>query len=188
MVKSEIRKEYQQLRNRYSVVEALEIQQLINQQIHHWQITTPQSFLSYQPLLSKKELSPIALEEKWATAAEQPVKCYPKVISATEMVALMIQADTIYKANVWGIQEPLNAAVFPPEQLKALIIPLLAFDERGYRVGYGKGFYDRFLEKCAPDVLKVGICQFAPVPEIDDIHIYDVPLNYCITPERIYEF
>jgi 5-formyltetrahydrofolate cyclo-ligase len=69
-----------------------------------------------------------------------------------------------------------------------VLVPLLAFDESGYRVGYGKGFYDRFLQQCRKDVLTVGFSYFDAIDKIEDTHQFDVPLNYCITPHRIYEF
>jgi 5-formyltetrahydrofolate cyclo-ligase len=65
---------------------------------------------------------------------------------------------------------------------------MLAFDKQGYRVGYGKGFYDRYLKRCQPDVMKVGFSFFPPVDQIEDINANDVPLSYCITPHQIYAF
>ena len=74
------------------------------------------------------------------------------------------------------------------EELDAIIIPLLCFTINGYRVGYGKGFYDNYLQKCNPKVLKIGLSYFNPVPKITDLNAFDVPLNICITPHKIYEF
>jgi 5-formyltetrahydrofolate cyclo-ligase len=65
---------------------------------------------------------------------------------------------------------------------------LLAFDTRGYRVGYGKGYYDRFLTECRPDVIKVGLSFFEPEKQIDDINRFDIPLNYCVTPQQVFQF
>jgi len=64
----------------------------------------------------------------------------------------------------------------------------LTVDEKGYRVGYGKGFYDRFLQHCRPDCLKVGLSYFPPVAEISDKDEFDVPLDLCITPATTYVF
>ena len=69
-----------------------------------------------------------------------------------------------------------------------VFVPMVAFDMKGYRVGYGKGFYDRYLPRCRPDVIKIGFSFFDPVDNIKDIADFDVPLNFCITPSRIYEF
>ena len=67
-----------------------------------------------------------------------------------------------------------------------VIVPLLAFDDRGYRVGYGKGFYDRFLE--GRSTLKAGLSFFKSVGTIADTHVNDVRLDLCITPDQIVYF
>lgn len=181
MLKRDIRKIYIEKRKEISP----DIRSHIHQLISNWNISTPSTYLSYLPLTSKNELSPISLEEKWASAK---LKCYPRVISATEMIAIPVDSATELMSNKWGILEPPLQEAFPANQIDAVIIPLLAFDKKGYRVGYGKGFYDRFLSHCKPDILKIGISAFPPIERIQDIDNYDVPLNYCITPEKIYEF
>ncbi len=90
--------------------------------------------------------------------------------------------------NDWGIREPAGTEKADPTEIDLVIVPLLCFDESGHRVGYGKGFYDRFLARCRPDCLKVGVSLFPPVAAIDDIHDLDVPLDLCITPDRTYRF
>ncbi|KIO76032.1 5-formyltetrahydrofolate cyclo-ligase [Pedobacter lusitanus] len=67
-----------------------------------------------------------------------------------------------------------------------VVVPLLAFDDRGYRVGYGKGFYDRFLE--GRKTLKVGLSLFKSVGIITDPDVNDVRLDLCITPDGIISF
>jgi len=64
----------------------------------------------------------------------------------------------------------------------------LAFDEKGNRIGYGKGFYDRFLNECKKDVIKVGLSFFEATTTIEDTNANDIPLDFCVTPEKIYRF
>lgn len=87
--------------------------------------------------------------------------------------------------NPYGILEPEMGELHNGD-VDLVLIPLLAFDLQGYRVGYGKGFYDRFLQ--GDNVLKVGLSFFDPVDKIDDVNEYDVRLDTCITPDRIYKF
>jgi 5-formyltetrahydrofolate cyclo-ligase len=72
--------------------------------------------------------------------------------------------------------------------LDVVFIPLLAFDEKGNRVGYGKGFYDRFLAKCRPETVKIGLSFFEATPEITDVSPDDIRLDWCVTPEKVYSF
>ena len=69
-----------------------------------------------------------------------------------------------------------------------MFIPLLAFDQTGHRVGYGKGFYDLFLKNCKPETLKIGLSFFSAENEISDVFESDVKLDYCVTPKMIYRF
>jgi 5-formyltetrahydrofolate cyclo-ligase len=95
-------------------------------------------------------------------------------------------------ANRWGIPEPqadLGAEV-QPQQLDAVLVPLLACDQHGQRVGYGGGFYDRFLAQCRPDALFIGlsILEEEPLAEIADVLPTDVPLHACLTPGGVWNF
>jgi len=57
--------------------------------------------------------------------------------------------------GVFGLLEPIHAQHFlPPVQL--LIVPGLVFDDEGYRIGYGGGFYDALLERLPPDLITLG--------------------------------
>lgn len=90
--------------------------------------------------------------------------------------------------NVWQIREPADGEEIEAEKIDAVLIPLLCFDCSGFRVGYGKGFYDRFLRKCRNDCLKIGLSFFEPIEKIIDAQEFDVKLDFCVTPEKVYEF
>jgi len=95
---------------------------------------------------------------------------------------------TQFSVSTWGISEPAHSDIVAPEQIDIVLVPGLAFDKAGHRVGYGKGFYDRFLCRTRPDCLKVGLSFFQPVDRIDDVHTGDVSLDHCVTPDRVYNF
>jgi len=90
--------------------------------------------------------------------------------------------------NSWSIPEPEDGIEINAAKIDVVFVPLLAFDERGHRVGYGQGFYDNFLKACKSEVIKVGISFFEPEPTIHDVHDNDIALNYCVTPTKIYSF
>lgn len=100
----------------------------------------------------------------------------------------LLTDNTIIKPNKWGIPEPEDAIPFPKEKIEVVFVPLLAFDKKGNRVGYGKGFYDRFLSNCHPETLKIGLSLFEVEEELIATEITDIPLNFCVTPKKIYAF
>lgn len=95
---------------------------------------------------------------------------------------------TFLVENKWGILEPIEGDLIDVKLLDVVLIPLLVADKDGNRVGYGKGFYDRFLEGCRSDCLKLGLSLFEPVDQIDDLHAQDIPLDKLITPKGTYSF
>ena len=98
-----------------------------------------------------------------------------------------LDASTGLVESRWGICEPVGGESVDAAEIDLVLVPLLCFDERGGRVGYGKGFYDTFLSRCRSDCLKVGLSYFPPVETIDDVGEHDMPIDSCITPERFYE-
>jgi 5-formyltetrahydrofolate cyclo-ligase len=99
-----------------------------------------------------------------------------------------VNDHTVFQPNMYGIDEPVDGLQMFPEEIDLVLVPLLAFDERGHRVGYGKGYYDRFLKKCRRDVVRVGFSFFEAEKKIMDTDKFDIKLNYCVTPTRCYEF
>ena len=90
--------------------------------------------------------------------------------------------------NKWGIPEPRQGIPTDPEKIDLVLVPLLMFDDQGHRVGYGKGFYDKFLTTCRPDCQRIGISFFPPVERIEGINVFDMPLHGCVTPATYYSF
>ena len=112
----------------------------------------------------------------------------PKIRPEGNLEHILLQDATKIKLNAWGVPEPLSGILIPPEKIEVVFVPLLVFDTQGNRVGYGKGFYDRFLAACSPQVIKVGLSFFEPVERIADVDAFDIPLTACVTPLRSYLF
>lgn len=110
----------------------------------------------------------------------------PKIIDK-DLISVKFTPETILIENSWGILEPLSnqneETVFD-----YVITPLLYCDSFGNRVGYGKGFYDKFFQTINSDAKKIGVNYFAPTDIIDDISELDVKLDYLITPDEILSF
>jgi 5-formyltetrahydrofolate cyclo-ligase len=104
------------------------------------------------------------------------------------MVNYLLTDNTKFQKNQHNIYEPVDGIEVPNNKIEVVFVPLLAFDKKGHRVGYGKGFYDAFLSKCNEDVIKVGVSFFEPEERIDDVFEADIRLDYCVTPTTNYVF
>ncbi|MAP54233.1 5-formyltetrahydrofolate cyclo-ligase [Altibacter sp.] len=107
--------------------------------------------------------------------------------SSGDMKHFLLQENTPLRISRYGIPEPTEGIELLPQQIEVVFVPLLAFDRQGHRIGYGKGFYDRFLAQCAPQTIFVGLSFFEPEADIVSESM-DVPLHYCVTPHHVYSF
>ena len=105
-----------------------------------------------------------------------------------EMTHYLLTDNTKFQKNEYDIYEPVDGIEVPTSKIEVVFVPLLAYDVRGNRVGYGKGFYDKFLSKCKEDVIKIGLSFFEPEEIIDDVSVTDIRLDYCVTPMTIRSF
>jgi 5-formyltetrahydrofolate cyclo-ligase len=93
------------------------------------------------------------------------------------------------EVNSYGIPEPKFGEEIHEVMLDFVFVPLLAINNQGHRVGYGKGFYDKLLSKCKPNCVFIGLNIFDEFVIIDDIDTkLDVALHYCVTPNGFYDF
>ncbi|MCC7453364.1 MAG: 5-formyltetrahydrofolate cyclo-ligase [Crocinitomix sp.] len=125
----------------------------------------------------------------WPFLKEIPADFYlPVVQENNQLTHIKYESMAQIKVNDWGIPEPIFGDTIQVELLDIVFVPLLAIDQKGYRVGYGKGFYDQFLINCNPTCIFVGLSYFDPIPEISDLHEFDIPLHYCVTPSEVWDF
>lgn len=104
------------------------------------------------------------------------------------MTNYLLTDNTKIKKNRYNIPEPIDGIEVPSKKIEVVFVPLLAFDKKGNRIGYGKGFYDKFLSECNADTLKIGLSFFEAEEQIDNVSDSDIRLDYCITPKRNYCF
>lgn len=112
-----------------------------------------------------------------------------------EMLHVKYEVNTVLETNPWGIDEPKDLSesissevFFEKYQTEDILIfvPLLAFDKNGNRVGYGKGYYDKFLQYATQDTTIVGLSLYEPIDLIEDADGFDIKMNFCVTPERMW--
>ena len=189
MIKSTVRKEF--LQRRMDILEE-ELQQqtaLIAFNFKKLSLPAVKYLLSYNPVLSRREFDVSVCEDILKQQNPSLNIAWPRIhVDMLDMEAGLVEREGLFIKNRFNILEPISGAIIAPDQLDVIFVPLVAFDVRGYRVGYGKGYYDKYLARCRADAVKVGFSFFEAVEYIEDIDDFDVPLNFCITPQRIYEF
>jgi 5-formyltetrahydrofolate cyclo-ligase len=156
------------------------------QQISFDQIKCVSMFL---PMLERREPDTFIMID-WLNQNHPAIKlAFPKTnFAASSMEHFLDNAELEIGTNDYGIPEPIAGNKVDVADIDMLIVPLLAFDKQGYRVGYGKGFYDRFMAQCKPETQFIGLSFFEPVDMIDDIDQYDIALHQCITPQKTWKF
>ena len=189
MLKKDARKLYREKRNALSAGQRSKMDDLMLIRFQAIELPAPVNVLSYWPLESNNEPNTFLFTDYLSFQFPAIQMCYPTVDEESGIIiALAVDDDSTFKANYYDIMEPIDGLMMDPLHLDIVFVPLLIFDQRGYRVGYGKGFYDKFLSNCRSDCLKVGLCYFEPIDTIDDCHEFDVPLDLCITPQKPYVF
>ncbi len=140
----------------------------------------------FLPIVAKREPNTFLLIDWLQQNHPEITIVVPKADFDTNVMSQYIYSGKEHlRLNRYQILEPINGDTFldVPDMV---IIPLLAFDLKGYRVGYGKGFYDRYLENIVTQ--KIGLSFFEPIEEIIDVHLNDIRLDKCITPTKIVKF
>ena len=88
-------------------------------------------------------------------------------------------------ATPFGAREPADGRRLDPAQLDVIVTPAVAFDRTGRRVGYGGGYYDRFLPRTRPDALRVGIGSSVQLLDEDlPAGAFDLRVNAIVTPDE----
>jgi 5-formyltetrahydrofolate cyclo-ligase len=188
MTKNDIRATYKAKRNKLHASQKEKMDDLMLIQFQQAPIDIPALVMTYAPIEKFNEFDPQFITDYCYFKNPGQVLFYPVMGADGELTCVVVNDNTTFATNQYGISEPVDGMYMFPEEIDLVIVPLLAFDTHGFRVGYGKGYYDKFLKECRHDVVKIGFSYFDPVDMIDDINAFDVKLDYCITPQQIYDF
>lgn len=187
MLKKELRKKYKELRQSLTP-EAIEGKSLtianLLLQLGVWDKTYYHLFLSIE---EQKEIDTEFILQILA-GKDKEIVVSKSDFNTLEMTHYLLTDNTKFKKNEYNIPEPVDGLEVPVTKIDVVFVPLLAFDVKGNRVGYGKGFYDKFLSQCKPDTIKIGLSFFETEDKIDDISENDIQLDFCVTPNKLYFF
>ena len=142
----------------------------------------------FLPIKKKNEVDTWPLYH-WLLYSEE----HTPIISKTHVKHNMLShhpmtKDDRLEESSYGIPEPIHKRTIEFSDLDLIFVPLLAFDKSGNRVGYGAGFYDRFLAQCRPETLKTGLSIAEPTQTAIDTDSFDIALDCCINHEKCYDF
>jgi len=190
MTKQELRKIYSQKR---AALSEAEYGHLNFQLYQNFFSTIDLSFVkvlhTFLPIIKKKEVDTWLILDRIRREFPHIRISIPKVNSQTGVFdGFYFEGLHQLALNEWGIQEPKQGIPTEPEKIDLVLIPLLAYDKNGHRVGYGKGFYDKFLSTCRSDCKKIGLSFFDVEEKISDANQVDIKLDLCITPTQIIQF
>lgn len=187
MNKKELRLKYKELRKNLSENDIQEMSLAIANNVLKLDIWAKTYFHVFLPIETQNEVNTEFILHI-LQGKDKEIIISKSSFESLEMTHYLLTDNTKIKKNKYNIPEPIDGLEVPVSKINVIFVPLLAFDINGNRVGYGKGFYDRFLKNCKPDTIKIGLSFFEPEKLISDVFENDVLLDYCITTNKIYKY
>ncbi len=185
MKKQEIREKYIEKRNQLSLEEVENWSDNIFHELSKNDIWEFENYMCYYPIPERKEVDTRTLIQELLKLQK---KVFLPKVKGKEMEAVSYTSDTVLVHNQWGIPEPEKGTLISAEKIEIIFVPMVICDHVGNRIGYGKGYYDKFLSQASSDIIKIGLSFFQPLEEIIPTEPFDIPLNYCVTPTRVVSF
>ncbi|PJJ10332.1 5-formyltetrahydrofolate cyclo-ligase [Flavobacterium sp. 1] len=187
MLKKELRQKYKVLRQNLTTAEIENLSLAIANEILKLPIWDKTYFHVFLPIEEQKEINTEFILHL-LSGKDKEIVISKSDFLTLNMTHFLLTDNTKIKKNEHNIPEPVDGIEVPATKIEVVFIPLLAYDQKGNRVGYGKGFYDKFLSQCKPDTIKIGLSFFEPEALISDVFETDVLLDYCICPSGVHEF
>jgi 5-formyltetrahydrofolate cyclo-ligase len=189
MTKKELRKTYREKRENLTLAGRHALLADMQECFREIQLISKALVFSYKAMTARNEVETSVFEELLATEYDAASFCYPAIpAGGGAMEAYLDNEEITWEEVAFGLTQPASGKMVSPHEIDIVLVPLLAFDCQGQRLGYGKGYYDGFLARCRPDVISIGLSWFAPEQTLPEIGAHDVPLKYCVTPQRLYVF
>ena len=187
MTKKELRKIYLRKRMELSEVSYQQLnEQLCDRFFSAVKLSRIEVLHTFLPIKKNREVNTWLIIDRLKKDYPHVRVSIPKINNQTaELEHYYYESPEQLRNNMWEIPEPVKGVPTPTEKIDAVLVPLLAFDKQGHRLGYGRGFYDKFLASCRPDCLKIGLSFFEVEEKIEGISDKDIPLNLIVTPDTV---
>jgi 5-formyltetrahydrofolate cyclo-ligase len=187
MTKTELRAQYKAFRKSLSEESIVEMSLAIANSVLALDIWNKTYFHVFLPIEEQKEVNTEFLLHL-LSGKDKEIVISKTDFDTRKMTHSLLTDNTKIKKNEYNIPEPMDGIEVPSSKIQVVFVPLLAFDTKGNRVGYGKGFYDQFLAECTPETIKIGLSFFEAETFIADVFEKDIRLDFCITPKNCYRF
>jgi len=182
MLKAQLRKTYKQKRKDLSLNEIQNLEKNIYQQIFEYDFSKVKNIHIFLPIEKQKEINTYPIINFLRTQQKQIIISKSNFTNHT-LEHFIFEKATKLVVNKYGIPEPQNAKKIKVKEIDLVFVPLLISDKQNFRVGYGKGFYDRFLSECSSKIKTIGLNFFKPILKIEDCNQFDVQLDKIIFPK-----
>jgi 5-formyltetrahydrofolate cyclo-ligase len=191
MLKKDLRQKYKAKRQELNEVEIEDLSLAIANKVLTLPIWDKTYFHVFLPITEHKEVNTEYILHL-LSGKDKEIVISKTDFASRNMTHFLLTDNTKIKKNEYNIPEPVDgpdaSGEVPTHKINVVFVPLLAFDKTGHRVGYGKGFYDKFLTECKPETIKIGLSFFEAEELIEDVFENDVKLDYCVTPNEVYKF
>jgi len=184
--KKELREKYLRKRNSLSFQERKILsEKIFNNYISHFKIFKNNNVHVFLTISDKSEIiTDLWIDFFW----NNNIHTFIPKIKGDNIISVRYTSETKLIINKWNILEPESEYEEKKINFSQVITPLIYADIFGNRVGYGKGFYDRFFSSISPSTKKTGLGFFTPKEIISDIEESDIALDYFISPENTLSF
>lgn len=187
MLKKDLRQKYKAKRQGLNEVEIEDLSLAIANKVLTLPIWDKTYFHVFLPITEHKEVNTEYILHL-LSGKDKEIVISKSDFASRNMTHFLLTDNTKIKKNEYHIPEPIDGLEVPTNKIDVVFVPLLAFDKTGHRVGYGKGFYDKFLLECKPETIKIGLSFFETEEIIEDIFENDVKLDYCVSPNEVFKF
>ena len=110
----------------------------------------------------------------------------PKAAHKEIEPSVIIDLDNLVPSGKFGILEPIEAMGIAYKNIDLVLVPGIVFDKEGHRIGYGFGYYDKFLKK-VPKAVKIGLAFDFQVIDKIPRETHDVPVDLIVSEEMVVE-
>ncbi|MBW2503176.1 MAG: 5-formyltetrahydrofolate cyclo-ligase [Deltaproteobacteria bacterium] len=121
------------------------------------------------------------------TLADGKRLVYPRVVNA-DLEFVQVESPDQLSQGSFGVLEPTGEKAVPINEIDLVLVPVIAFDRSGHRLGYGRGFYDRTLAAADQDTLCVGLAYDFQIVDLLPVSEHDQPISILMTESKTLYF